>query len=403
MDTFNPDELGIDPRLEELIQLARGDAGERVAIIRTSDRIQFRNCRRRWGWQSHLRNNLTSKENAGPLWFGSGMHYALEDFHTFNHYGHPAKAFEAYVHATRKNTSVIPLPADWDDLRILGHGMMYYYGDYWLRNRPRLRTFQFKGQYQVEVNAHIEIPRNQLPPHVQENYDRVIYSVTLDRVVEDDDNLLWIVEYKSAKKMETKHLPTDPQVNAYCWAGQMLYGRPISGVIYQQHRKTLPDIPRILANGTISLSKSQATTHSLYRAQVVKLCGPDFQRWPAAYVDMVNYFAAQESPYHDDFIRRDKVHRNEHTAQAEGQKILFELDEMLNLDTPLYPNAHRFQCGWCPFMNACIAIDDGGDWEFELKHFFQPRATASETWRRWLPPPQALPELQVPKQFLQLN
>lgn len=403
-DTFNvADDLGIDPRLEELIQLAKGDTGERVAIIRTSDRIQYRGCRRRWGWQSHLRGNLSSKENAGPLWFGSGVHFALEDFHSINRYGHPAKAFEAFIKATKKNEHVIPLPADWDDLRILGHGMMYYYGDYWLRNRPPLRTFIHNGQYQVEVNAHIEIPRSQLPKHVQDNYDRVIYSVTFDRVIEDEDQLLWIVEYKTAKRLETRHLPTDPQVNSYCWAGQMLYGREISGVIYQQHLKKIPDLPRILADGTISTNKSQGTTHALYRHQVVNLCGPDYTRWPGKYVDAVNYFASQESQVHDDFIRRDKVSRNSHMAQAEGQKILFELDEMLNPNTALYPNPTRFQCGWCPFMNACISIDDGGDWEFELKHFFQPRATASETWRRWLPNPQALPDLIVPKQLQLLD
>jgi len=401
---FNPiDDLGVDPRIEELISLAIGDKGERIAIIRTSDRIQYRGCRRRWGWQSHLRGNLTPKESAGPLWFGSGIHFALEDFHSVNRYGHPAKAFEAYVQATKRNIRVLPLPADWDDLRLLGHDMMFYYGDYWLRNRPHLKTLQFRGQYQVEVNAHIEIPRHQLPDHVKENYDRVIYSITLDRVVEDDDNLLWIVEYKTAKRFEIRHLPTDPQVNAYCWAGQMLYGRPIAGVIYQQHFKGIVQPPRILADGTISLNKSQGTTHALYRAAVAKLCGPDSSRWPAKYIDMVNYLAMQESPVHDDFIRRDKVYRNEHTAQSEGQKILFELDEMLNPNTALYPNAHRFQCGWCPFMNACISIDDGGDWEFELKHFFQKRPTGEQTWRRWLPNPIALPELQAPKHLQLLS
>jgi hypothetical protein len=404
-DTFNPiDDLGVDPRIEELISLAKGDKGERVAIIRTSDRIQYRNCRRRWGWQSHLRGNLTSKENAGPLWFGSGIHFALEDFHSINRYGHPARSFEAYVLATKKNVRVIPLPADWDDLRVLGHGMMFYYGDYWLRNRrPLLRTFIFRGQPQVEVNAHIEIPRHQLPKHVQENFDRVIYSITLDRVIEDDDNLLWIVEYKTAKRLEVRHLPTDPQVNAYCWAGQMLYGRPISGVIYQQHLKRVPEPPRMLADGTISINKSQVTTHALYRAQVARLCGSDSSRWPSKYVEMVNYLAQQESPVHDDFIRRDRVYRNEHSAQAEGQKILFELDEMLNSDTALYPNAHRFQCGWCPFLNACISIDDGGDWEFELQHFFQSRPTAGDSWRRSLPNPQALQELQPPRELQLLS
>lgn len=402
-DTFNiAEDLGIDPRMEDLlldVHNALKDSTRRIAIIRTSDRIQFRNCRRRWGWQSHLRGNLGPKETASPLWFGSGIHYALEDFHSTNIYGHPARAFEAYVEATRANQKVSELPADWDDLRILGHGMMFYYGTYWLKNREPLKTFIYEGQPQVEVNAHVVIPRDEQPQIVKDNWDQVIYSVTLDRVVEDDDGLLWIVEYKTAKRIVTAHFATDPQVSAYCWIGQLLYGRPIAGVIYVQFRKQLPDLPRILANGEISTNKQMATTHGLYRAQVVRLCGPDYKKWPGKYVDHVNWLAQQESPVHDNFIRRDRIERNEHFTQAEGTKVLLELEEMLNPNIALYPNPTRFQCSFCSFQNACINLDDGSDWQFELQHFFKRRAGKDESWRAKLPPPQALPDLEPPPQL----
>ena len=94
-------DLGQDPSLEELttFEVTSTDSG-RVAIIRSSDRMGFKRCRRRWGWQSHLRGNLTPVESASPLWYGSGFHYAMEDFHGEKVWPTGVAAFEAYVKAT---------------------------------------------------------------------------------------------------------------------------------------------------------------------------------------------------------------------------------------------------------------------------------------------------------------
>ena len=108
--------------------------GERVAVLRTSDRLAFKHCRRKWDWTSHLRNNLQTIVTADPLWTGSGMHYALEDYHGTNVYGSPAKAFMAYAEAYRL-TYPKKVPPDWRDLAQLGHDMMEYYSDYWLIGR----------------------------------------------------------------------------------------------------------------------------------------------------------------------------------------------------------------------------------------------------------------------------
>src|SRR4051812_22681517 len=92
-------DLGQDPELEELLGVKRQ---ERVAIIRTSDRTGFRRCRRRWGWSSHLKGNLAPREAISPLWFGSGFHFALEDFHGPRQYASPIDAFNDFVRATYK-------------------------------------------------------------------------------------------------------------------------------------------------------------------------------------------------------------------------------------------------------------------------------------------------------------
>lgn len=381
---------GVDPKLEELLSPA---ATQRVAVIRTSDRMNFKRCRRRWAWQSHLRGNLGTRDTFGALWFGTGIHYALEDFHGHNVYGTPAKSFAAYAHATAAISHLQAMPPDLDDLLPLGENMMNYYSSYWLRNRSPLQTYVHNGVPQVEVNAIVEIDINLFPRWLRQYYDRILYSATFDRVIIDGDGLLWLVDYKTTKRMATLHFSGDPQISAYCWLGQHLYGQPIAGMIYQQHRKEIVVPPKLLVTGKLSVNKQQATSHSLYRTSLQQIYGESIDRWPAANVDFLNWLAGEEGPTADHFIRRDRVERNISTHQSTGTLILMEIEEMLDPTLPLYPNPTRDCAFMCPFLTACTSIDDGGDYQAELDMFFHPRPRSQESWRPYLP---AQPQLLSP-------
>lgn len=379
MSEADPFDFQADPDVEELKSTPQE---ARTAIIRTSDRNNFRRCRRRWGWQSHLRGNLAPRETASPLWFGSGFHFALEDFHGPHQFEHPKDAFKAYVKAThrlakaKRNPRV--LPVDWPELTKLGIEMLEYYADTWLVARNPLRTFIYKGKPQVEVHALIEVPFQ------NEHYDKVLYAVTLDRIVEDEDGGLWILDYKTAKRIQTHFFQTDPQISAYCWIASKLYpDRTISGFIYQQHRKDVPDEPRLLASGRLSTVKSQLTTHRHYRRALINLYGAVLSA-PKENVDFLNWLAEQEDDAQDKFIRRDKIFRNQHQNEAEGAKLLLELEEMLNLDLPLYPNPTR-ECGhMCSFNSACVNMDDGSDFAYELEVGFEQKSAIFDNWREFL-------------------
>ena len=71
--------------------------GRRVAAIHTSDRGLYKSCRRKWFWQSHLRMGLEGYTRASPLWFGSGIHFALESVHGSKFYPSGADAFSDFV------------------------------------------------------------------------------------------------------------------------------------------------------------------------------------------------------------------------------------------------------------------------------------------------------------------
>lgn len=393
-DTFDPNIYEYDPRPSEemVIDDASQEKKLRVATIRTSDRNLFRTCRRRWGWNSHLRGNIGPKQNAAPLWMGTGFHFALEDCHSTNTYGHPVEAFRAYVKASMRaaRNDRNKLPADIEELTELSVKMLEYYWDDWMISRSPLQTYFYNGVAQVEVNFRIDVPWEA----GRYGYDKVVYSGTLDRVAIDEHDQLWIVEYKTAKTIQTLHYSNDSQISTYCWAGSLLYDKPVVGVIYQQHRKAWPDEPKILANGRLSQNKAQLITHRSLRKAIKNIYG-EVSNAPVDYVDFLNYLATQEDMDSDKFIRRDKIYRNQHQREAEGVKILLEAEEMLNPHLPLYPNPSRSCQYMCPFNGACVSMDDGSDWEYELEILMHKRDEGYDSWRKYLELPQPVIKMDI--------
>jgi hypothetical protein len=392
----SPFELATVPSIE--------DPEEQVIVIRTSDRYTFRRCRRLWGWISHLKLGLQLREEPVYFWFGSGFHWALEDFHGYNTYGHAGKAFLAYVEGCRQCGE---LPPGWEEHVPLGLGMLSYYSDYWLRNRSPLSTLWMPCEDggpdvpQVEVNTQIDLG-------VRHKGRRVVYGCTLDRMSVDEYGRLWIHEYKTAKNFSLYHLDLDEQVTAYCWAAQYIYGELPAGCVYLQFRKHVPRLPRILATGELSIDKRQPTTAALFRASLLDMFG-DMEQVPSKYMPFLNQLTVEEEEEADRFIRRDHVERNQHQVDAFEELVHMELEDMLREDLPLYPNKVR-DCIWnCPLQVPCLAMDDGSDYEGALGAYLQRGSgqfyfNEELTWRKALPPPDQVelpPEAEVFSNLLQ--
>lgn len=354
--------------------------------IRTSDRGSFRRCRRRWGWSSHLRHNLESNTTAEPLWTGTGIHFALEDFHGWNKFGHPVKAFRAFVEAWKR--SPLELPGAWKEEVILAEGMMNHYHDHWLPTRDPLQTYWLNDEPQVEVQFEILLPCQTI------DGEEIVYSGTIDRMIIDQYNRLWVLDYKTAKNIVTTHLEIDQQMTSYSWAADSIYELPLAGGIYQQHKKAIPEEPRWLGSGHYSTAKDQKTTHHHYREALLKLYNT-LESAPPDNIRFLNVLAEREQPESDGFIQRNLLSRNEHQISAEGEKILLEVPEMVNSNTPLYPNPTR-DCSWdCNFFQACISMDDGSDWEFEIENTTKKRPSQEESWRNHLQWPETVDLSQV--------
>lgn len=367
--------------------MLQGDAGDKVAVIRTSDRGGFRACRRKWDFQSHMRRNLEPKQDAMPLWFGTGIHFALEWYFDDNSplkFKSVADAFRCYVLATRINARQ-QLPDGWREEEEMGIAMLTYLTDYWLQTRNPLKTFVYKGVPQIEINFQVDIPFDVKAHFPDSPFDRAIYSGTIDRVVIDENGRLWGLDYKTAKALKGSHFANDPQATVYPWAMNEIYPEyETAGLIYWQLLKATPKPPEPLKSGKISTAANMKTSRPLYRQALIDAYG-SVEKAPPANIDKLNQLAMQESTERDAFVRRDKVYQNRHSQEAEGAKILQELEDMLNPNLHLYPNP-TFMCPhMCSFFEECISMNDGSDWESQLEMNTQQRARTDESWRAALP------------------
>lgn len=321
--------------------------------IRTSDRIAFKRCRRKWSLSSQLRGNYTSKTSSkSELWFGSGFHFALEDYFGYNRFGSPREAFSAYTKAFK----IEQLPSDYLHLVELANAMFDYYF-VWQSDRQVLKTIWVGGKPLVELNLQIPLPE------LSGVLGSVFYSMTVDRVVRDPLGKIWIVDYKTYKKYDASKLPTDPQITSYLVMAELYLNMKIEGLIYWQFIKDIPEPPKQLKNGSFSRAANQSTTYRLY----YKTLMDTFGKIPSEYSEILSQIGAKEDAEGDAFIRRDYVTRNTSQKEAEYAKIILEGGEMLNPTLPLYPNPTR-DCIWdCNFRSVCLAMDDGSDWGHILK------------------------------------
>lgn len=71
-----------------------------IIPIHSSDRATFKTCRRRWNWSSPSKQNLTARADvvgvAPELWFGTGIHWALEQYYNPLFQRDPVDAFATW-------------------------------------------------------------------------------------------------------------------------------------------------------------------------------------------------------------------------------------------------------------------------------------------------------------------
>lgn len=385
--------------------------------IRTSTRRVMRRCLRKWGYQSSMRMNLERKgtETNINFWFGSAIHFAMEDYFGYNRFGDPVKAFQGYYAAF----PAYDRPEGADQMYYIGLGMLEYFKEWypkhneapgfetvwldvdgvevlpgtqgakplieesfmldmgmkvWVREdteqivfdteaklRHALTAGRVRKDFQADRYYMVEPVPDSFPPiekHIYLIETPVYYHGTLDRIVKDRQGRWWILDWKTAKGADTNKLDTDDQISAYLWAAEQWFGHPIHGFVYVQLTKDVARPLKVLANGNLSVDKKQKTTYTTARKSVISTYG-SVTKAPANVVTYLNWLLTEESPEGDKFLRWDMVTRTPEQKVSTYNHIVGELRLMLDPDLYLFPNPTR-DCIWdCNFREACLMTERG--------------------------------------------
>ena len=362
-------------------------------VIRTSDRIGFKKCRRQYDWSGIDRENWVPLRGAKPLEFGTDCHAGWAAYYdplTWDLLKSPAtrdvvlqNVWAEYMKSHKKHRQKAIDASDYDTLGleqeddyaeriILARGMFDNYFEW----APLEDNFT-----PVEVEVDFEVP---ILDDKGEHYHcdchgwPVFYQGRLDGIVQDQFGWYWILEHKTTSVMgDTSHLILDEQTGSYAWAIQHMLGVRVLGILYNEALKKVPHAPPQLVSTrkgrNFSIAKDMDTTYELYLDTITKAGEPI-----VLYEEILNYLKHQGNK----FLRRTPVNRNAEELADIGHRIYLEAQDMLDPDLKIYPNPNRFTCMQCAFRSPCIAKNDGSDYEFLLNADFRQRTSVEISARR---------------------
>jgi hypothetical protein len=388
-----------------------------IVPIHASDTAVFKSCRRRWDWVSPMRHGLTPKVSQlginMNLWFGSGIHYALQQYYDPHFQRDPVESFVYWYDLVWRGGAVKaddleltydpeprplydteekkglgigngkykvlglydlladPIEEDFESMKELGINMMTFYKDYAARN-DNFRVITAEHTFSVPLRnpATGEVLRAIDPRDGEEK--EVHARGTQDAVIQMlDTGLYGILEHKSAVDIGEGYfdkLDKDEQCTRYLWAGQReaeihdLAYKKMSFVIYNAIRKAFPRPPTELKSGLFSIDRTnESTTYEMLQEFIAQR---NLQIVVANDQKRQDYMEWVRSAGDTQFVERRLVTRNQYEIQSCEDRVTMEALDMLDPGLRIYPNpTGAWFCLKCPFRGPCIARDDGSDWQ----------------------------------------
>jgi hypothetical protein len=347
------------------------EEGVHIFKYSTTERHDFKFCRRQWDYASPSRQGWEKKVAHEALWMGTGLHHALEMF--YRREGVSAvEAWSDWIDSELVRLKEVVPESQWTTFEentlnaaSLGEGMLRNY-EVWAEKADNSESIGFKRILSVEKE--FQVPVRDDSGNIARFTDRegTIWEIhlvgRLDMLVEDFHDRIWIMDHKSSKdKLDPEHLLMDDQMTIYIWAVQQIIGRPIEGALYNVLRKKLPTIPKTLQAGGLSQDKSMDTTLEVYMEEIENQ-GLD----PEKYVKMIDILSNKPNT----FQQREKVRRTPYEIAVAGRMLLYEGIDMLNAPY-IYPNPN-WDCKWrCDYKELCLAQNRNDDVEWMLESMYQ--------------------------------
>ncbi len=342
-----------------------------AGIIHVTERSSFRKCRRNWALRSLLCLRPQQLPVTTSYWVGSGIHAGLEGYYKSLckkkvKPGNALKAWRAWFeeHIDGKELwneeqQIV------DEATALVEGILRHYIQ-WAPEQDKGLTFLAN-----EVEVERKLPSG------------VILCGTLDLVAKDAKGRLMVIDHKSSvQKPDLGWLELDDQMTAYLWLAEEGFSTktPPSDGLHNILKKSLPTIPPLLKDGTISRAKSWDTTAEVYRQAVL-----DAKLNPKDYLAEIQHFTEKGNQ----FFFRVHIHRSKAEIESLIAYAEAEAVDMLRLrqrceesyknnpaifvekrDAEYYPNPDLFCSKMCSFREVCKTMNEGGDANALVEKFF---------------------------------
>ena len=347
--------------------------------ISTTERQGFKQCRLAWDFGSYQRKNLEPNRADNRLWFGTGVHKALDEYYsprqTVNEDGSvPARGdlvgfWIKWTDAEYKRMAEVvgmfeEETAEFNDMKGLGIAVLTNYAKYAEENDD-FEVIMTEQEFEVPI-------RN---PATNEVVGLLVGR--FDGIARTRDGRLWLLEHKTAAdRLNPNDTLYDDQTTGYLWAAQQVFGQPLEGIYYNVLRKKVPRKPPLLASGkSLSKAKDIDTTYEVYLDAIIEN-GFD----PAQYSDILEILKAKGNT----FVMREKVIKDPMEIALWGRQLYDEYCDMA--DNPrIYPNM-TWDCSWmCDFKSLCAATRKGDDVKFLIEAGYRCRALDDTTYSTLTP------------------
>lgn len=404
-----------------------------IIPIHTSDRATFKACRRRWALSSPAKSNLVPRASVHgvrwPLWFGIGIHKALEKKYDPALNEDPVAVWLAWFelqwngglitenelgefadrepeHSAKDRWSVkglseiLPNPDEIrmnsitytpEELRDLGVGMLEFYKNY-AEQEDDFEVIAVEHDFSVPIldldGKPLYMPdlrkmpedwkptdeENIYGPLFKEGLKQVHARGRMDKTIRERQGRCGILDHKTTSRLDDdyfRHLELDEQCTMYLWAGQQeakmhdLEYGSLDFIIYEAILKAYPKPPTKLKSGMPSLARQTESTTAAMFEQFIK----ENNLKVIFDVDpkMQGYYTWLLEKGDSRFIDRQRIWRNKTQLENAGIRLYYEAVDMLN-DPRLYPNPRNdYTCINCIFRGPCIAMEDGSDWKSMLE------------------------------------
>lgn len=338
-----------------------------------------------WAWREGLR---PKKETFGPLWFGTGIHLALEKWYrvgtergvdprtTWREFvGTQVEYVKTLVEDGETGEGTI---TQWVEAGELGEGILTAYLD------------EFGSDDQWEVLA-VELPFQVSIPKPGTKTALVVYAGTFDLVARhrtSGEVFLW--DHKTAKSIQTGHLPLDDQAGSY-WAlathvlrqkGILGKRERIHGIVYNFIMKALPDDRPRNADGLVCNQPKKEHYVAALREHAEQWPGDEVDEEPIGTVKFEKLSLARLQKIAEDFelevfgevskqqpakrFHREIVLRTRAEMKTQVERIGSEAAVMelyRNGELPIIKNPTK-DCQWdCTYRTLCELDEQGGDTE----------------------------------------